>query len=457
MFYLYDMRAVIYKSLPGKERIVIDSFDKMIELMPGDEENYIKAFRSVKGNENKIKYLNKAINLFPNDIYLYNEKADYLLDECLNYWEDNVTGEFLTEIKETIDKSLQINNTSFNRAWLLKCDYIKRVYEKDQDKAKSEIKEVLATMSSVKSKYLSSVYESYYKFLGIEEKKCEEQLRDLYNYSLKADNLAFVEHCAISLMNFYMKLCRFEDFEKFVSEYEEDFTPSEDFVYNKAIAYVRYFAKFEMAEEIINNSNKSSKWRTLMFDYFCDTCQKERAKKVLDKYFSNDTMKLVRYYSMCDDEKIIEMLENYWDTNPHTIMDVSMYACACLKHNQAAKAYKLCKHYYDNSDYFDGVLYINYFLADHVYNNKDVSAKVHSKILEKKDLYPDIVLAAAYALANDKNKMYSSLSAAIKEKVLYRFDIMSWPVFDKYKNEEKFKKLADVSTLMDFERKIENF
>ena len=53
--------------------------------------------------------------------------------------------------------------------------------------------------------------------------------------------------------------------------------------------------------------------------------------------------------------------------------------------------------------------------------------------------------------------MYSSLSAAIKEKVLYRFDIMSWPVFDKYKNEEKFKKLADVSTLMDFERKIENF
>lgn len=457
MFYLYDMRAVIYKSLPGKERNVIDSFDRMLDLIPGDEENYIKAFRYVKGHENKIKYLNKAINLFSNDIYLYNEKAEYLLDECLNYWEDNATGEFLTEIKDTIDMSLQINNTSFNRAWLLKCDYFKRLYEKDQDKAKSEIEAVLTTMSDVKSKYLSSAYESYYKFLGIEEKKCEEQLRELYNFSLKADNLAFVEHCAISLMNFYMKLCRLEDFEKFVSEYEEDFTPSEDFVYNKAIAYERYFAKFEMAEEIINNSSKSSKWRTLMFDYFCDTYQMERAKKVLDKFFSNDTMKLVRYYSICDDEKIIEMLENYWDTNPHTIMDVSMYACACLKHNQASKAYKLCKHYYDNPDYFDGVLYINYFLADQAYNRKDVSAKVRSKILDKKELYPDIVLAAAYALVNDKNNMYSSLNAAIKEKVLYKFDIMSWPVFDKYKNEEKFKKLADVSTLMDFERKIENF
>lgn len=457
LFYLYDMRAMIYKTIPGKERMVIESFDKMIDLMPQEEEYYIKAFRSVKGHENKIKYLNKAISLFPNDIYIYNEKADYFLNECLDFWENNATSEYLEEIKESVDTSLLIDSTPFNRAWLLKCDYFKRVYEKDRDKAKSEINEVLTRISGVKSKNLSSAYESYYKLLGIEEKKCEEQLRDLYDYSLKADNLAFVEHCAISLMNFYMKLCRFEDFEKFVNEYEEEFIPSEDFVYNKAIAYAKYFAKFEKAEEIINNSNKSSRWKRLMFDYFCDTHQTTRAKKVLDRFFSNDTMRLVRFYSICNDEKIIETLENYWDTNLHTIMDISVYACACLKHNQAAKAFKLCKHYYDNPDYYDGVLYINYFLADQAYNNKDVSAKVRSKIIEKKDLYSDIVLAGAYALVNDRNNMYSSLIAAIKENILYKFDIMSWPVFDKYKNEEKFKKLADVSELMNFEHKIENF
>lgn len=379
------------------------------------------------------------------------------MDECLDFWEDNATSEYQKEIIDSVDRSLQIDSTPFNRAWLLKCDYIKHVYEKDRDKAKSEIKEVLATISGVKSKNLSSAYESYYKLLGIEEKKCEAQLRDLYDYSLKADNLAFVEHCAISLMNFYMKLNRFEDFEKFVNEYEEEFIPSEDFVYNKAIAYIKCFAKFEKAEEIINNSNKSSRWKKLMFDYFCYTNQKERAERVLNRFFSNDTMRLVRFYSMCDDEKIIEMLENYWDANPHTLSDVSMYACACLKHNQAAKAYRLCKHYYDNPDYYDGVLYINYFLADQAYNNKDVSAKVRGKIIEKKDLYPDIVLAGAYALVNDRNNMYSSLTAAIKENILYKFDIMSWPAFDKYKNDEKFIKLADVSALMNFERKIENY
>lgn len=455
VFYLYDMRTAIYKTMPDKERFLIDSFDKMIELVPSSEENYVKAFRSVNGYENKIKYLNRAIDLFPNDIYLYNEKAEYLLDECLNYWENNAPNEFLEEIKNTIDRSLEINGTSFNRAWLLRCDYLKRIYEKDIDKAKNEINEVLTSYSNVKSKYLASAYETYYKFLGIEEKECERKLKEYYDYSLKTDNLNFVEHCAISLMNFYVKLGRLDDFEKFVKKYEDEYTPSEDFVYNKAIAYVKYFAKFDKVEEIISNSNNSIRWKTLMFDYFCDTNQAERAKKVLDRYFSNDTMKMVRYYSMCDDEKIIEILENYWDTNPHTIVDISMYACSCIKHNQVAKAYKLCKKYYDNPDYFDGVLYINYFLADYAYNKRDISSKVRSKIIEKKELYPDIVMAAAYALVNDRNNMYSSLIAALKEKVLLKFDIMGWPVFENYKNEDKFKKLADVSELMNFERKIE--
>ena len=66
-------------------------------------------------------------------------------------------------------------------------------------------------------------------------------------------------------------------------------------------------------------------------------------------------------------------------------------------------------------------------------------------------------MAAAYALVNDKEHMYSRLNAAIKEKVLYKFDIVEWPVFEKYAKEEKFKKIADVKDLMDFEKKIENF
>lgn len=75
--------------------------------------------------------------------------------------------------------------------------------------------------------------------------------------------------------------------------------------------------------------------------------------------------------------------------------------------------------------------------------------------MDKKELFPDIVLAAAYALVNDKNNMYLSLNSAIKDHILYKFDISEWPVFAKYANEERFKKLADISELMDFEKRTD--
>lgn len=454
VYYLYDMLATLYISIPQKEKKIIEIYDKIIFLMPNNEDCYIKAFRSVNGYANKIQYINKAIEIFPNDTYLYNEKAEYLIDECLDYWENN-REEYLVDANDAIEKSLAINSSPYNRAWLIKCEYIKRYYENNIDLTKKEIKEVVSNISNIKTKNLSIIYESNYKLLDLDENKCEQELCDLYTYSLKSDNLAFIETCAMSLLNFYMELGRIDDFESFVMKYEDLFIPSEEFEYKKAYAYARYFAKFEKLENIIYNSNKSIRWKILLFNYLCDTNQKDRAKQLLDSYFPNDTDKIIRYYSMSDDDRLIETLEKYWESNPHTLPDISMYACTCIKHGQAAKAYKLCKQYYDNPKYFDGVLYVNYFLADQKYNNKDNSTKIRSKILDKKDLFSDIVLAAAYALVNDKNNMYLSLNSAIKDHILYKFEISDWPVFAKYAKEDRFKKLADVSELMNFDKKTD--
>ena len=208
------MRTAVYKSVSGKEKLLHEALDKMIELMPNTEENYIKAFRSIDDYKLSISYLNRAIALFPNDTYLYNEKAEYLVNECLDFWENDSTQDYLSEIKEAIDKSLEINNTPYNKAWLIKCDYLKKINKKDIEKSKREIQDVVDSLSYVKSQNLSIAYERYYKLLGIEEGECEKKLQDLFTYSQKADNLTFVEACAISLLNFYMKQCKIEDFEK---------------------------------------------------------------------------------------------------------------------------------------------------------------------------------------------------------------------------------------------------
>lgn len=458
LFSLYDLRIGLYKSMPDKKKELQESFDKLIELQPNNENNYLRAFKEISEYKKKLSYINQAIELFPNDTYLYNEKASFMIDECLDICDDDSIDYYLSEIKSSIDTSLEINSTPFNRAWLLKCEYLNKIYEKEPEKKKQEIKKVVESFSNIKSRFLSMAYLSYYKLLDISKNDCESLLKDLYAYSIKTDNLLFIETCAISLLSFYMKNSTLSVFEEFVKAYEKEFVPSEDFEYNKARAYLRYFAKFEYVEDIINSKNGNSpRWNSFAFDYLCETHQKDRALHVLNKYFKNDKRKWINYYSMGNDEKLIDLLKDYWTMNPHTLLDVSRYACACLKSGKNDEAYHLCKKYYDVPDYFDGVLYINYFIADKRYNNKDNSSKVQNKILNNKGLFDTIVIAAAYALIGDRDNMYSYLSSAIKENVLFKFDIIEWPVFEDYVNEKKFKALADTGELMNFEQKIVDY
>lgn len=455
LFSLYDLRIGIYKTMPDKKKELQESFDKLIELQPNNEDNYLRAFKGISDYKKKLFYINQAIKLFPYDAYLYNEKASFMIDECLDICNDDGIDNYLSEIKTSIDTSLGINDTPFNRAWLLKCEYLNKVHEKEPDRKKQEIKTVILNFSNIKSRFLAMAYSSYYKLLDMSKEECDKQLQELYSYSLKTDNLLFIETCAISLLVFYRKNNDINSFEKFVKSYEKDFIPSEDFEYNKALAYMNNFAKFEFVEDIIlSKGGNSNRWNSFAFDYLCNTNQKERALSVLNKYFKNDVRKLINYYSMAYDERLIDLFEDYWSTNPRTLIDVSKYACVCLKHGKYDKAYFICKKYYDNPDYFDGVLYINYFLADKKYNKKDNNSKIQNKILKKKESFDTIVIAAAYALIGDKNSMYSHLNSAIKENVLYKFDILEWPVFEEYANEDKFKALADTSKLMSFENKI---
>ena len=342
VFYLYDFLSVVYSSISGSNNDLKIVLDKMIELIPHSEDNYIRAFRLINNHEQKISYLNKAIELFPEDIYLFNEKADYLLDFCDGYVEENLN-EFLREIKSAIDRSLTINDTPYNRAWLLECEYNKRANVNDIERQKSEIKLLVDKFSTIKTKNLAKAYQLYYKSLGFSEQKCEEELTNMFLYSKKTDDLRFVETCAIELLKYYMHHNKEKEFCNITENYKKEYIPSEDFNIIMAHAYLRYFSDFRKGEEIIRNGGESIMWKELFFEYLCNTRQHNRAIEVRQKYFMNDPLKTIKFYSTFDDNKVIEYLEDYWKTNPHTLSDISTYACACINHELYEKAYLLCK------------------------------------------------------------------------------------------------------------------
>lgn len=429
---------------PNKQGQIKELCDKIIELAPSREKSYIEAFNVTTEKNVKTTYLDKAIQQFPQDIFLYNQKARYLLDYCYDDLNsDESKKELLDVVSESVEKSLQIKDLPTNMAWLLKCRYIEKKFEYDFDGKKEGISNVFTRYSCVKTPYLAEVYETYYSLLGLSEKSCEEKLKELYKAGIEADDNSFVEMTVMSLLRFYSKNKKTNEFDIIVEEYERSFIPSEDYEYAKVSALAFNLGRYKEAEEqLLKREKKSSRWQTLAFKYYCDTRQENHAHRILEAYFPDDEVKRIKFYSsMNHDEEVIKLLDKYWENNPKTVEHISYYTCSLLRLKRYDEAYTITKKYYDDPQYKEGSIYVNFFIAEHEKFKKDNKDRIKKKIIDDKKSFPDIVLAAAYALVGDRTNMYPSLRSAIKKDDLYRFIIGDWPVFANYLNDDKFKEL----------------
>lgn len=441
---------LITKDNPQDDSIIKDIYLKLTELDPLQEGYYLDAFNTLSNHDDKLSFINAAICKFPNDYFVYNAKAEYLQDYCQDFLEIGDVELINKWIKECLDKSLEINNSASNRAWLLLCEYYKYFYSQDLQKQKSEIEILFNKYANCSSRYTAVGYSKYHRILDLSSGDCEKKLLFLYEFSLKTDNTSLVESCVNALLSFYRKEGLKQKYEETIQKFEELYIPSEDFAYNKLYAYAFFLGKYIESEKgILKNIDHSPRYRNILFKLYCETKQKDKAKQVLDKYFKNDNLKMLDYYDCInDDEKICAFLENYWHNNPKTLEHVASYICSLLRLKKYQEAYIECKKYYDNPQTVDGVLSINYFLADQKYNRKNNSDKIQRKILERKETFPSTVIAAAYALLKDRTNMYFYLRKAINEHIGIKFVLPEWPVFTDYLEETEFMKLTNVDGLL---------
>lgn len=441
---ILNLKKELYIDNKQDEQLVRDICDKIIELDPSREKSYIEAYNVSTDKNAKISYLDKAIQQFPQDTFLYNQKARFLLDYCyddLNSEESKK--ELLDVVFESVDKSLQLKDLPTNMAWFLKCRYIDYYYEYDFDRKKEEINKVFNKYSNVKTPYLADVYETYYKLLDLSESSCEEKIKDLYKAGIEADDNAFVENTVVSLLRFYAKNKKMNEFDIITEEFEKNYSPSEDYVFAKVSVLAYNLGRYKEAEkQLLERVPKSSRWQNLAFRYFCETKQEDHAKQILETYFPNDIVKKIKFHSSLNhDEEVIALIDEYWKDNSKNIDHISYYTCSLLRLKRYDDAYTISKKYYDDPHYKEGSIYINFFIAERGKFKKDNKDRIRRKIIDDKKSFPDIVLAAAYALIGDRTNMYPSLRSAIKKDDLYRFVIGDWPVFADYLNDDKFKDL----------------
>ena len=109
----------------------------------------------------------------------------------------------------------------------------------------------------------------------------------------------------------------------------------------------------------------------------------------------------------------------------------------------------MCKPFIENNTLREGTTLINYFLSGKISGKLNkTEQKVKEKIIDQGKLFNKDVMSTAYALIRDKTNIYKTLVEVIKDDELMKFSMKEWPVFDKYKNEEKFTKLMDTSNII---------
>lgn len=451
-FNLLSLKIEIYGKNDDDESVIKIKkiFEQLVSLNPSREETYIDAYNKLVDSETALSFIDAAIKQFPNDYTLYNLKTKYIYANQIEGVFD-VNSDLFKELKQCIDKSLELLDSPLNEAWVNLCKYYSLFYFNETERKSKNINETFDKYSILKTSNLSRAYQLFYKDMNIEGKDCILKLKELLDYADKADDWSFYEEVVSALLSVYEDLGDKEAMLQLLNDYEAKFEPSDAFLFIKAKYLGEMLGKYKEEKELIKkNLHRSRRWKSLLLHYYCDVRDKDNAEKVLNKYFKNDLKQQLSFNSTFNnDEEVIRIVDLYAQSHGLNITFISAKACSLIRMGKFDEAYSFTKKYYDQP-YMqrEGVVCINYFLALEKYKKpNDFENKIKKKMIDSHIPYTSAEMAAAYALLNDKAKCFFYLRKVVEKQELMKFDVKEWPVFSKYYKDRDFIKITDTTNL----------
>lgn len=444
---LLELKAKALKNLRNRDvKEVKETYEKLVSLDPLQEGYYLDAFSELEGHSEKMEFINSAIDKFTSDYYLYNKKANYLLQYAREMRYEDEYASLLQQIESCINKSFEYNSSKENDAILNQCAYLK-LKAKDSDEVVDSISSFVGEKADVNSVMYSQIVADYYKTLKFSDNKAEQILKDLCERYRYADSPLKYEKCLLSLLSFYQEVGKKDEFRHIVQDYQEDFKPSltfENFVLHTRL--IMFGEIDEVEKTLVGKIGKRSDARetrlskSLLFRLYCMTKNKDKvssAFEALPNPSFDDRLDLLD----CLDEydKIIELLDEHWKCSPKTLEHICVYSYSLLQKGEYQKAYLFISQYYSKPSYADGVVYVNYFMAEMNYQHKtinDMKEKINKKILNHKEDFSKDVLISTYALLNQKNDLLRTIKQAQKSDALLKYRIKKWPVLKSFLKDE---------------------
>lgn len=413
-------------------------FDELIRLDPDNERYYEISANRTRNHLQAIKYLEMAVNKFPNDAYIVNKLVDRILDYCHDECPTEDVEQKLKRVEELLEKSLSLYPNADNDAYTYKYRYITIRYRNRSQDLDNKKKELLDSIKSANPNHPNTL-ELIQK---IDPNSIDETyIRNAIDYYKKADNSRNVERCYAKLIDRECKSGNIDKVLKLFSEFELDYVGSDNYKYLKARVLMEN-EYFEDALQLFDELPESAEKTRRKISILVILGRTEEADKLYEASEYKDDIKPY-YLSIKDrydeERQYYEALLN--EKGSLSTSDATSYAYVLLQCEDYSAVQKLLKPYYDNPILAEGAVIVNYLFARKKLK-EDIDSKLKSKMLDNRYLdYTDFEKLGAYCVLKDKNNAYVYLQKVIKEEPMQKYTISKWPVLAPFRHDEKFEKL----------------
>ena len=433
---LMELQADLTKNM--SDEAIKKLFDELIRLDPDNERYYEISANRTRNHLLAIKYLEMAVNKFPNDAYIVNKLVDRLLDYCQDDCPTEDLEQKLKRVEELLERSLELHPNAENDAYTYKYRYITIRYRNKPQDLDNKKKELLDSVKLANPNHPNTL-ELVQK---IDPNSIDDEyIRNAIDFYKKADNSRNVERCYAKLIDRECKNGNIDKVLSIFSEFESDYVGSDNYKYLKARVLMEN-EYFEAALQLFDGLPESAETTRRRMSILVILGRTEEADKL---YEASEYKDDIKPYYLSIKEKYDEERQ-YYETmlkekGRLSTSDAISYAYVLLQCEDYSAVQKLLKPYYDNPVLAEGAVIVNYLFARKKLK-EDIDNKLKSKMLDNRYIdYTDFEKLGAYCVLKDKNNAYAYLQRVIKKEPMQKYTISKWPVLAPFRHDEKFEKL----------------
>jgi len=447
-FETLNKKSDLYKSLLGvkgkclrnmnKQAEAIVCYEELIEIDKENIDNYINLSNLKNDFEEKVEYLEKAIELEPFISRLYYEKSKLLFNHYNDVYNASDLEFDLAQIEELINKCIALSPIISNSAWLLKVDIIEKLND-DRVKTISQIEEIIKKLET-QDLFHANLIKLKTHLSNFKETKNKESYKLIEDSIPKQKRYEHKKELEMMLLKEYNLKNDKESLKSRFKYLEDTYELDNDYWEFKAVMQLEKFQSLDDAIFTLKNiKNKNKSNYSVLFDYLLYKEEIDEATLLNENHLGNDKFNQSQIFAANGEyELAIDIIrelkiESPFDTNLNVHESFLL-----LKLEKYQEAFNFTLRCLKPSNHTEPYFLVNYFLAKKHYRQKEKSEKIREKLLNGKN-EKSIIEVAAYCLMGDYKEVRTKFNILLQSDYSYKYKISDWPLFEDFIKSDQFK------------------